>query len=71
MTTLMVRDPLFAKALPMDEFFHAGGNGDSATGFTPLLDVHETPDEHLVMVDLPGVRSEDVTIPRPHPRGSY
>jgi HSP20 family protein len=46
----------------LDEFFRAGGNGSRVTGLTPLLDVRETEDEYLVMVDLPGVKSEDVTI---------
>jgi HSP20 family molecular chaperone IbpA len=32
------------------------------TGFTPPVDVHETEDEYLVKVDLPGVKSEDVNI---------
>jgi HSP20 family protein len=27
-----------------------------------VLDVRETPDEYLALVDLPGVKSEDVTI---------
>ena len=63
MTTLMVRDPFLAAPFRLlDEFFRAGGNGSRVTGFTPLLDVRETEDEYLVMVDLPGVKSEDVTI---------
>jgi HSP20 family protein len=32
------------------------------TGFTPPVDVHETEDEYLLKVDLPGVKSEDVNI---------
>jgi HSP20 family protein len=63
MTTLMVRDPFLAAPFRLlDEFFRTGGNGSRVTGFTPLLDVRETDDEYLVMVDLPGVKSEDVTI---------
>ena len=50
MTTLMV------------ELLRSGGNGNRVTGFTPLLDVRETTDEYLALVDLPGVKSEDVTI---------
>ncbi len=32
------------------------------TGWTPALDVRQTEDTYLVMLDLPGVKSEDVTI---------
>jgi len=63
MTTLMVRDPFLAAPFRLlDEFLRAGGNGSRVTGFTPLLDVRETEDEYLVWVDLPGVKSEDVSI---------
>ena len=63
MTTLMVRDPFLAAPFRLlDEVFRTSGNGSRVTGFTPLLDVRETEDEYLVMVDLPGVKSEDVTI---------
>ena len=63
MTTLMVRDPFLAAPFRLlDEMFRTSGNGSRVTGFTPLLDVRETDDEYLVMVDLPGVKSEDVSI---------
>jgi HSP20 family protein len=63
MTTLMVRDPFLAAPFRlMDELFRSSGNGSRLTGFTPLLDVRETGDEYLVLVDLPGVKSEDVSI---------
>ena len=63
MTTLMVRDPFLAAPFRLlDEYLRTGGNGSRVTGFTPLLDVRETEDEYLVMVDLPGVKSEDVSI---------
>jgi HSP20 family protein len=63
MTTLMVRDPFLAAPFRLlDEMFRTSGNGSRVTGFTPLLDVRETEDEYFVMVDLPGVKSEDVTI---------
>lgn len=62
MTTLMVRDPFLAPFRLLDELFQTGGNGSRVTGFTPLLDVRETEDKYLVMVDLPGVKSEDVSI---------
>lgn len=63
MTTLMVRDPFLAAPFRLlDELLRTGGNGSRVTGFTPLLDVRETEDEYLVMADVPGVKSEDVTI---------
>jgi HSP20 family protein len=63
MTTLMVRDPFLTAPLRlMDEILRAGSNGNRVTGFTPVLDVRETDDDYLVMVDLPGVKSDDVTI---------
>jgi HSP20 family protein len=64
MTTLMVRDPFLAAPFRLlDEFFRTAGNGGSSvTGFTPPLDVRETEDEYFVLVDLPGVKSEDVSI---------
>lgn len=63
MTTLTVRDPFLAAPFRLlDEMLRTSGNGSRVTGFTPLLDVRETDDEYLVMVDLPGVKSEDVTI---------
>lgn len=62
MTTLMVRDPFLAAPFRLMEEFLRGWNGGRLTGFTPLLDVRETDDEYLVLVDLPGVKSEDVTI---------
>jgi HSP20 family protein len=63
MTTLMVRDPFLATPFRLlDEMFRTSGNGSRVTGFTPLLDVRETEDEYLVLVDVPGVKSEDVTI---------
>jgi HSP20 family protein len=63
LTTLMVRDPFLAAPFRLlDEMFRTGGNGSRVTGFTPPLDVRETDDEYLVMVDVPGVKSQDVTI---------
>lgn len=63
MTKLLIRDPFLATPFRlMDEFLRTTGNGSSVTGFTPPLDVRETDDEYLVMVDVPGVKSEDVSI---------
>jgi HSP20 family protein len=63
MTKLLIRDPFLAAPFRlMDELLRTAGNGNSVTGFAPPLDVHETEDEYVVMVDLPGVKSEDVSI---------
>ena len=63
MTKLLIRDPFLATPFRlMDELLRTAGNGNSVTGFAPPLDVHETEDEYVVMVDLPGVKSEDVSI---------
>jgi HSP20 family protein len=63
MTALMVRDPFLAAPFRLlDEVLRTAGNGNRVSGFTPPLDVRETDDEYLVMVDLPGVKSEDVSI---------
>ena len=63
MTRLLIRDPFLAAPFRlMDEFLRTAGNGSRVTGFMPPLDVHETQDEYIVMVDLPGVKSEDVSI---------
>jgi len=63
MTTLFTRDPFLAAPFRLlDELVRATGNGSRVTGFTPVLDVRQTDDEYLVMVDLPGVKPEDVTI---------
>jgi HSP20 family protein len=63
MTMAMLRDPLFADLRLMEDLFgRAFGNGNRVNGFFPALDVRETEDEYLVLVDLPGVKSEDVVI---------
>jgi HSP20 family protein len=63
MTTVMVRDPFLAAPFRLlDELFRTGGNGSRVSGFTPPLDVRETEDEYLVLLDLPGVKSEDVSV---------
>jgi HSP20 family protein len=36
--------------------------GDYTTGWQPMLDVRETEGEYLVLVDLPGVKREDVAV---------
>jgi HSP20 family protein len=62
-TTLMFRDPMLAAPFRlMEEFLRTSGNGSRVTGFTPLLDVRETNEEYIVMADLPGVKSEDVSV---------
>lgn len=62
MANLLIRDPFLAAPFRlMDELLRTG-NGNRVTGFTPPVDVHETEDEYLVKIDLPGVKSEDVNI---------
>jgi HSP20 family protein len=65
MTMLTFRDPFLATPFQlMDEFLRGwrGWSGNRVTGFTPPLDVRETDEEYLLMLDLPGVKSEDVSI---------
>ena len=63
MTSLMVRDQFLAAPFRLlDEMFRTSGNGSRVTGFMPPLDLHETDDEYSVVVDLPGVKPDDVNI---------
>lgn len=63
MTSVLFRDPFLAAPFRlMDELLRTTGNGSRVTGYTPPVDVAETDDEYLVRLDLPGVKSEDVSI---------
>ena len=63
MANLLIRDPFLAAPFRlMDEILRSGGNGGRVTGFTPPVDVHETEEEYLVKVDVPGVKSDDVNV---------
>jgi HSP20 family protein len=64
MANLLIRDPYLAAPFRlMDELLRSSaGNGNRVSGFTPPVDVHETEEEYLVKLDLPGVKSEDVNV---------
>ncbi|HEX7084457.1 MAG TPA: Hsp20/alpha crystallin family protein [Gaiellaceae bacterium] len=63
MASVLLRDPFLATPFRlMDELLRSSANGNRVTGFTPPVDVHETDDEYVVHVDLPGVKSEDVNV---------
>lgn len=64
MTSLLLREPILAAPFRMvDEFFRTGWNGSArVTGFVPAMDVRETEDEYLVLLDVPGVKAQDVSI---------
>lgn len=59
---LTFRDPFLATPFGLMNEVLRGWSGNRVTGFTPLLDVRETDEEYLVVLDLPGVKSEDVSI---------
>jgi HSP20 family protein len=56
------RDPLLAAPFRMMDELLRGWSPNQTGGFTPMLDVRETDEEYLVLVDLPGVKSDEVTI---------
>ncbi len=60
----LTRDPFLAHPLEvMNAIFGRATGGDSPTsGFVPQLDVRETTDDYVVMLDLPGVKPDDVHI---------
>ncbi len=63
MANMLIRDPFLAAPFRlMDELMRSTGNGNRVTGFTPLVDVHETDAEYLVKIDLPGVKADDVNV---------
>jgi HSP20 family protein len=61
---ILTRDPLLANPLGVaDELFRSVlGTSSQTIGFVPTLDVRELENEHLVVVDLPGVNAADVSI---------
>ena len=64
---MLTRDPFLADPFRvMNDVFvrvlDSPTAGRRVTGWVPTLDVRETDDEYLVMVDLPGVKPDDVTV---------
>jgi HSP20 family protein len=62
MAMLTYRDPLMAAPYRMMDELLRNWSAERPDGYTPPLDVRETADEYLVLVDLPGVNSDEVTI---------
>lgn len=61
----MLRDPFLTEPFQLlNRFFgrYPAGENGQLTGWWPTLDVHETEAEYVVLVDLPGVKPEDVSI---------
>lgn len=62
MAMLTYRDPLMAAPYRMMDELLRNLSAERTSGYTPLLDVRDTDGEYLVLVDLPGVNSDEVTI---------
>ena len=62
MARLTYRDPSLAAPLGIMDELLRGWTRSQVNGFTPPLDVRETDDEYLVMVDVPGVKPDEVSI---------
>ena len=66
LATRMLRDPFVADLRMVDDafnrFFGITRDANRVTGWTPALDVHETEDEYVLYLDLPGVKQEDVSV---------
>jgi len=43
-------------------FGHSLENGSSRLSYSPLMDVSETENDYLIMMDLPGVEKKDVNV---------
>lgn len=43
-------------------FTRAPFGGDAQSGFTPVVDIEETPEAFVLKVDLPGVEQQDVKV---------
>ena len=56
------RDPLLAAPYRMMDELLRGWSANQASGYAPPLDVRETDAEYLVLVDLPGVKADEVTL---------
>ncbi len=63
--TVTVRDPFLTEPFRLFDYAFGrllGNGGSRVTGWLPMLDVSETEDEYVVLLDLPGVKPQDVTI---------
>ena len=59
----MLRDPFLTDFRMLDGLFgREVGSGTPEASFIPALELRTSEDEYLVLVDLPGVKQEDVTV---------
>ena len=73
MTTLMRWNPLFSSSRDVtalkdefdqlfDQLLPPVGRRAATLAFTPAADIHETPEEFVIRLDLPGVAQKDVKV---------
>jgi HSP20 family protein len=60
--SVLTHEPLLAEPFRLIDGLWNRLLGNGTTGWLPMLDVRETEGEYLVLVDLPGVKREDVTV---------
>jgi HSP20 family protein len=63
MTLTMLRDPFLADLRLADDLSgRVFGNGHRPGALVPALEIRQTDEECLVAIDLPGVKTQDVTV---------